>query len=73
MEFMTTAKGAPVLYYNGSNYLVNQRNASGRTYWRCSVNRKCDGSVTTEDGVLIRENVEHTHTHLARSKLRWIR
>ena len=60
MEFTTTTKGAPALYYNGSKYLVNQRNASGRIYWRCGFNRKCDGSVTTEDGVLIRENAEHT-------------
>ena len=25
------------------------------------VNRQCGGSVTTEDGVLLRENAEHTH------------
>ena len=25
------------------------------------VNRKCGGSVTTEDGVLLRENALHTH------------
>ena len=49
---------SPLLQW--SKYLVNQRNASGRIFWRCGFNRKRDGSVTTEDGVLIRENAEHT-------------
>ncbi len=61
MEFTTRARGAPAVIYNGFKYLVNQRNASGRIYWRCAVNRKCGGSVTTEDGVLLRENAVHTH------------
>lgn len=58
---MTTVKGVPALYYNGSKYLINWRNASGRIYWRYGSTEKCDGSVTKEDGVLIKENAEHTH------------
>ena len=63
MEFTMTARsqGAPALIFNGFKYLVNQKNASGKIYWRCAVNRKCGGSVTTEDGVLLRENAVHTH------------
>ena len=30
-------------------------------YWRCAVNWKCEGSVRTEDGVLLTGNVVHTH------------
>ena len=62
MEFTTTAKAAPPLYYNGFEYSVNWRNASSRIYWRCGVNRKCDGSVTAKDGVLIIERMLSTHT-----------
>ena len=54
-------KAAPPLYYNGSKYLVHRRNASGRIYWRCGINRKCDGSVITKDRALFRDNAEHTH------------
>ena len=59
MEFTTTAGGAPALILNGFKYLVNRKNVSGIIYWRCAVN------VTTEDGVLLRENAVHTHTPLA--------
>ena len=56
MEFTTTARGIPVRILNGFKYLV-----SGKIYRRCAVNQKCGGSVTTEDGVLPRENAVHTH------------
>ena len=54
LEFTMTARsrGPPALIFNGFKYLVNQKNASGKIYWRYAVNRKCGGSVTTEDGVL---------------------
>ena len=42
--------------FNGFKYLVNRKNVSGKTYWRCAVN------VITEDGALLRENAMHTHT-----------
>ena len=58
MMVTTTARGAPGLILK---YVVNRKNASGKIYWRCVVNRQCGGSVTTEDGVLLRENAVHTH------------
>ena len=61
MEFTMTTRGAPALVLNGFKYVVNRKNASGKIYWRCAVNRQCGGSVTTEDGVLLRENAVHTH------------
>ena len=64
MEFTTTARGATGLDLNRFKY------------WRCAVNRKCGGSVTAEDGVLLREllreNAVHTHPPIAKCKLRWI-
>ena len=56
MEFTVTAKGAPALILK---YLVNQKNASGKVYWRCADNRRCIGSVTTKSGVLLREKVHN--------------
>ena len=41
-----------VMFFDGFKYAVNRKNASGKIYWRCAVNRQCGGSVTTEDGVL---------------------
>ena len=58
MEFTTTTRGAPALVLNGFKYVVNRKNASRKIYWKCAVNRQCGGSVTAEDGVLLRENVE---------------
>ena len=57
MEFTTTARGVPALILNGFKYLV-----SGKIYWRCAVNRKCEGSVTTEDGVYTTERKCCAHT-----------
>ena len=40
MEFTTTTIDA-ALVLNGFKYVVNRKNASGKIYWRCAVNRQC--------------------------------
>ena len=66
MEFTMTARsrGAPALIFNGFKYLV-----SGKIYWICAVNRKCGGSVATEDCVPLRENAVHTQPNASSGTL----
>ena len=58
MEFIRSNRGGDILCLDGYQYRINYvRN--GKRYWKC---KNCKCSAVTEEGMLIKNNGEHTHT-----------
>jgi len=56
MEFTTTTRGALALVLNGFKYVLNRKNASGKIYWRCAVNRQCGTTSNLQSSCAVNQS-----------------
>lgn len=66
MELLVTKskRGKELLVYKNYTYYLNKRiDKTGKSFWRCSINKNCNGRITLgpDERTIYSKNLEHNH------------